>query len=58
MKQYIGMHVIYLYFISDDTPRETSPNPSIKNISVEDQINDDEYSYCENDDNKKIKKGI
>ena len=52
------IHVIYLYFISDDTPGETSRNPSIKNICVEDEINNDEYSYCENDDIKKIKKGI
>ena len=33
-------------------------NPSIKNICVENEINNDEYSYCENDDIKKIKKGI
>ena len=59
---HVCMHVIYLYFISDemknDTPGETSRNPSIKNICVEDEINNDEYSYCENDDIKKIKKGI
>ena len=55
---HVYMHVIYLYFISDDTPGETSRNPSIKNICVEDEINNDEYSYCENDDIKKIKKGI
>ena len=55
---HVCMHVIYLYFISDDTPGETSRNPSIKNICVEDEINNDEYSYYENDDIKKIKKGI
>ena len=55
---YVCMHVIYLYFISDDKPGETSRNPSIKNICVEDEINNDEYSYCENDDIKKSKKVI
>ena len=49
------MHVIYLYIISDDI-YETSRNPSIKNICVEDEINNDEYSYCENDDIKKNQK--
>ena len=53
---HVCMHVIYLYFISDDTPGETSRNPSIKNICVEDEINNDEYSYCENDDIKKNQK--
>ena len=60
---HVCMHVIYLYFISDDTPGETSRNPSIKNICFEDEINNDEYiyfhsnySYCENDDIKKNQK--
>ena len=55
---HVCMHVIYLYFISDDTPGETSRNPSIKNICVEDEINNDEYSYCENDDIKKKSKKV
>ena len=50
------MHVIYLYFISDDTPGETSRNPSIKNICVEDKINNDEYYTVKMMISKKSKK--